>query len=118
MQHFVDACHAGKNDYAHGAENGHLSAALAHVGNISWRLGKPTKPADIKAAIKEASTSDAVQRMMVHLEKNGVDLGKNMLALGKPLTMDPEKETFTGDNAGEANPMLTESYRKGFELPM
>ena len=117
MQHFVDACHAGKIDQSHGAENGHLSAALAHIGNISWKLGEPTKPADIKQAIKDASTSDAVERMMKHLEDNKVDLSKDMLALGKPLTMDPDKETFTGDNAEAANPMLKGSYRKGFELP-
>ncbi len=116
MQHFVNACHAGEIDHAHGAENGHLSAALAHVGNISWKLGEPTKPADIKQAIKDANTSDAVGRMMKHLEDNKVDLGKNMLALGKPLTMDPETEIFTGDGAELANPLLKGSYRKGFEV--
>lgn len=67
MQHFVDACHAGKIDAMHGAENGHLSAALAHVGNISWKLGKATPPADIEAAIKDANTTDAVDRMIAHL---------------------------------------------------
>ncbi len=118
MQSFVDSCHSGKIPYSHGAENGHLSAALAHIGNISWKLGAPTKPADIKAAITDASTSDAVERMIVHLEKNNVDLQKDMLALGKPLTLDPDKEIFIGDNAEQANPMLKESYRKGFELPM
>lgn len=41
-----------------------------------------------------------------------------MLAVGKRLTMDPEKEIFIGDHAEEANPMLKDSYRKGFELPI
>ncbi len=116
MQSFVDSCHSGKIDYSHGAENGHLSAALAHIGNISWKLGEPTKPADIKAAIEDAATNDAVVRMMEHLEKNEVDLSKNMLALGKPLTLDPEKENFTGEFAEQANPLLKGSYREGFEI--
>lgn len=116
MQSFVDSCHAGKIEYSHGAENGHLSSALAHIGNISWKLGAPTKPADIKAAIKDATTTDAIDRMLQHLEKNNVNPEKDLLALGKHLTLDPEKETFTGEFADQANPLLKESYRKGFEI--
>lgn len=116
MQSFVDSCHSGEIDYAHGAENGHLSAALAHVGNISWKLGTPTKPEDIKAAIKDATINDAVVRMIQHLEKNNVNLDRNMLALGKTLSIDPEKEVFTGEFADIANPLLKDPYRNGFEI--
>jgi len=116
MQSFVDSCHSQKINYSHGAENGHLSSALAHIGNISWKLGAPTKPADIKSAIKDATANDAVVRMLEHLAKNNVNLEKNMLALGKHLTVDPAKETFTGDFSEQANKHLKGSYRKGFEI--
>ena len=116
MQSFVDSCHEGKIEYSHGAESSHLSSALAHIGNISWKLGAPTKPADIKAAIKNATTNEAVVRMIAHLENNEVNLDKNMLALGKHLTLDPEKEIFTGEFAEEANPLLKGTYREGFEI--
>lgn len=116
MQSFVDSCHSGKIAHSHGAENGHLSAALAHIGNISWKLGKPTSPEGIKDSLKDSATLDAVARMMEHLGDNKVDVAKDLVALGKPLTMDPETERFTGENAELANPLLKDSYRKGYEI--
>lgn len=36
--------------------------------------------------------------------------------LGPLLTMDPDKEEFTGPPADQANKMLTKKYRKGFVI--
>lgn len=116
VQSFIDSCHSGKIDAGHGVESGHLSSALAHVGNISWKLGAPAQPAAIREAISNSIASDAVTRMFSHLEDNKVDLTKDLVTLGKPLTIDPEKEVFTGTDAELANPLLKESYRKGFEI--
>ncbi|QTN31727.1 Gfo/Idh/MocA family oxidoreductase [Akkermansiaceae bacterium] len=116
MQSFVDSCHSGKIPYSHGAENGHLSSALAHIGNISWKLGRPTTPADIKSAIKDEASTDAIERMLEHLVKNGIDPSKHLLTLGKHLSLDPESESFTGEYADIANPLLQGSYRKGYEI--
>ena len=118
MQSFVDSCHSGKIDAGHTAESGHLSSALAHVGNISWKLGTPTAPDAIRAALKDADTTDAFERMLTHLADNKVDPAKDMLALGKHLTFDTETEQFTCDSAALANPHLKGTYRKGFELPV
>ncbi|MCE2959249.1 MAG: Gfo/Idh/MocA family protein [Akkermansiaceae bacterium] len=116
MQSFVDSCHSGKIDAGKTAESGHLSSALAHVGNISWKLGTPTKPAAIREAISNNIASDAFARMLTHLEDNKVDPEKDLITLGKNLTIDPEKEIFTGPDADLANPLLKGSYRKGFEI--
>jgi predicted dehydrogenase len=118
MQSFVDSCHSGKIKYSHGAESSHLSSALAHIGNISWKLGEPASPDSLRKAVKNADTSDALDRMLAHLEANQIDPTKQLLTLGKPLTVDPETETFTSDFAGQANPLLKGSYRKGFDLPL
>ncbi|MFM2199009.1 MAG: hypothetical protein RLZZ505_2441 [Verrucomicrobiota bacterium] len=118
MQSFVDSCHSGKIDTGHSAESGHLSSALAHLGNISWKLGTPTAPDAIRAALKDANTTDSFERMLTHLADNKVDATKDMLALGKHLTFDAETEKFTGDSADLANPHLKGTYRKGFELPV
>jgi predicted dehydrogenase len=117
MQSFVDSCHSGKIEAGHTAESGHLSSALAHLGNISWKLGAPTAPDAIRATLKDANTTDAFERMLTHLADNKVDATKDMLALGKHLTFDAEKEQFTGDSADLANPHLKGTYRKGFEMP-
>jgi predicted dehydrogenase len=116
MQSFVDSCHSGKIDAGHGAESGHLSSALAHIGNISWKLGSPTQPAAIREAISNNIASDAFARMLTHLEDNKIDTTKDLLTLGKNLTVNPEKEIFTGTHAEQANPLLKGSYRKGYEI--
>lgn len=117
MQSFVDSCHTGKIEQSHTAESGHLSSALAHIGNISWKLGTPTVPDAIRSTLKDANTTDAFERMLTHLADNKVDATKDMLALGKHLTFDAETEQFTGESADLANPHLKGTYRKGFELP-
>jgi predicted dehydrogenase len=118
MQNFVDSCHSGKIDAGQTAESGHLSSALAHLGNISWKLGAPTAPDAIRSTLKDANTTDAFERMLTHLSDNKVDATKDMLALGKHLSFDKDKEQFTGDSADLTNPYLKGSYRKGFELPI
>ena len=118
MQNFVDSCHSGKIDAGQTAESGHLSSALAHLGNISWKLGAPTAPDAIRSSLKDANTTEAFERMLTHLADNKVDTTKDMLALGKHLSFDADKEQFTGDSADLANPHLKGSYRKGFELPI
>lgn len=118
MQNFVDSCHSGKIDAGQTAESGHLSSALAHLGNISWKLGAPTAPDAIRSTLKDANTTDAFERMLTHLSDNKVDATKDKLALGKHLSFDADAEQFTGDSADLANPYLKGSYRKGFELPI
>jgi predicted dehydrogenase len=94
---------------------GHLSSALCHTGNISYRLGKKSDPEAIREKIKaDKEATDSFDRMVEHLGKNGVDLEKEQLALGEHLKMDPKKEKFIGN--AEANQLLTREYRKPFEV--
>jgi hypothetical protein len=44
-------------------------------------------------------------------------LGNIAYRLGRDLRIDPDKELFVGEGAGEANVMLKRVYRKGFEVP-
>ncbi len=116
MQNFVDAAHAGKIEKIRQVESGHLSSALAHIGNISWRLGQEAGKDAAMSALPEAAAKDAYERMAIHLEANGVDLEKSAITLGKPLNLDPGKEQFTGSDADAANAMLKGSYRDGFTI--
>ena len=97
---------------------GHLSACLYHMGNISYRLGKKATPEQIKESIKnQPDTTDAFDRMQAHLAANEIDLTKDMAVLGPWLTMNPDTEKFTGPMSGKANKLLTRKYRKPFVLP-
>jgi predicted dehydrogenase len=95
---------------------GHLSSALCHTANISYRLGHPRTPEEIRQAVKaEPGLADALGRMERHLAVNLVDLRKSPATLGEVLRMDPEKERFIGN--GAANALLTRKYREPFVVP-
>ena len=95
---------------------GHLSSALCHTGNISYRLGKQHSPDEIRESLKSDSVAwESVQRMEEHLAANGVDLNATRATLGPVLKMDPQTETFPGNAA--ANKLLTRDYRKPFVVP-
>ena len=95
---------------------GHLSSALCHTGNISYRLGKTHSPEEIREAVKgNKDLAEALGRMEEHLAANNVDLHKTPATLGAVLKMDPQTERFIGNR--KANQMLTREYRKPFVVP-
>ena len=96
--------------------DGHLSSALCHTGNISYRLGQTKSPEEIEAAIKSGhDVTEAAGRMAEHLAANKVDINAAKATLGMALTMDGKAEKFTGNEA--ANKMLTRNYREPFVVP-
>src|SRR5690606_2872530 len=72
---------------------GHLSSALCHTGNISYRLGAKKSPDEIREKIKgNKEAMETFGRMQEHLKKNDVDLNNTKLAFGEYLKMDPNVE--------------------------
>ncbi len=101
---------------------GHLSAAISHLGNISYYMAEENRlpVSDISAALKDIKSLDdneaTLQRTVKHLTKNGVELDKYRMSLGAMLQFDPEKEVFTNNEA--ANAMLTREYREPYVCPL
>ncbi len=119
---FIEACTSrDMSQQAADARVGHLSAAISHLGNISYYLGESNRvPAsEVQAALAKIKSLDdngaTLARTIDHLKDNGVDLDQYPMSLGPLLQFDPVAEVFT--NAPDANPMLGREYRKGFELP-
>jgi hypothetical protein len=95
---------------------GHLSSALCHTANISYRLGSKQPPGAILEKVKgNKEAADSYERMVEHLARNGVDVAKDLLTLGEFLTMDPKTEKFIGN--AEADKLLTREYRKPYVVP-
>jgi predicted dehydrogenase len=97
-------------------EVGHYSSGLCHLGNISYRLGKPTDydPKLGKLAGNEFAT-DALDRMAQHLKESGIKFDGTNLFVGRKLEFDGATERFVG--SPEADALLTRSYRKPFTVP-
>ena len=114
---FIEAVRSRKHTDLHAdILEGHLSSALCHTGNISYRLGKPHSPEEIREAIKDnKDLAEAVGRMEEHLAANSVDLKKSPATLGAVLRMDPKTEQFVKNR--DANRLLTREYRKPFIVP-
>jgi predicted dehydrogenase len=114
---FLKAVRSGNKEDLHAdILEGHLSSALCHLANISYRLGKPqsiNKKTQEFADNKDAN--EALARMVQHLKANKVEFDDKTYRVGPKLTIDAKTETFT--NSKEANVMLTREYRKGFEVP-
>jgi predicted dehydrogenase len=100
-------------------EQGHLSSALCHLGNISYQLGEPLSVGEIKERLQGVECAepvlDSYARFTDHLAHNKLDLEKTKLAWGVNLAVDPKTETFIGND--KANAMLTRDYRKPYVVP-
>jgi predicted dehydrogenase len=100
-------------------EEGHQSAALCHLGNISYRLGQPASPAEIKERLAQLKLKPEVletfERTERHLAGNGVDLAKTRMTLGAALQPDSGKERFVKNSAADS--LLGREYRAPFTLP-
>ncbi len=95
---------------------GHLSAALCHTGNISHQLGAKKSVEEIKQAVSsDAGAAETLDRMVAHLQANGVDLAATPLTLGPVLQFDPKTEKSVGSDA--AAKLLTREYRAPFVVP-
>ncbi len=96
-------------------EDGHLSSALAHLGNVSWKLGKAvpggTRPSQFA---ENKHVTETLTSFEDHLKENKVDFDLTKFYLGQELTIDPKTELSTDE---AANRLFTREYRQGFILP-
>jgi predicted dehydrogenase len=118
MQNFIDVVRSRKKSELYGPiEEGHVSSALCHLGNISHRLGHASTGEIGEKTRSSAALAEAHGRMIEHLKANSVDLGKTPLTAGVPLLVDARRERFTGPHAEQANEMLAREYRAPFVVP-
>ncbi|UCG48944.1 MAG: hypothetical protein JSU94_04005, partial [Phycisphaerales bacterium] len=118
-QNFVNVMRSRKTEELYtDALDGHLSCGLLHMANISYRIGKETPPGQIRETIRgNRLFAKAFDRIVAHLDDNGVDLKKTPAALGPMLEFDPDIERFIGQFNKKANKLVSRNYRKPFVVP-
>jgi predicted dehydrogenase len=117
---FVAACRAGKPAMANGnVTDAHYGCVMGHLMNNSYRLGRAV-PFNAKAG-RFGDNKDAHEHFLKLHEvmSQGVGLPENgnSYVVGPWLTFDPKTERHTGEFATEANELLKDANRPGFEVP-
>ncbi len=122
FDNFIKAVQSRKAEsLSSNAFQGHLSASLAHLANISSYLGESNKVTveQAKAVLEKIKSRDdniaTLNRTVQHFKDNGVDLAATPMSIGPLLHFDPEKEVFT--DSAEANKLIAREYRAPLRLP-
>jgi len=116
--HFIKAVRSRKEeDVRTTILEGHLSTALCHMGNISYRVGHEVSVEEVNDVIKkDPDVMDTFERTREHLLANGINLKKTPIVLGPWLKMDSAKEQFVGKYATHANKYVSREYREPFVI--
>ncbi|MBN2410459.1 Gfo/Idh/MocA family oxidoreductase [candidate division KSB1 bacterium] len=121
---FIEAVRSRKmSDLNADIEEGHVTSALCHLSNISYRLGRLAAPDQVKESIKNFPNAlNSYSRFDRVLFSNWIDLNKIKAAVGPLLEIDKKNEGFKSgmEEYGVqrwANDMLKENYREPFVIP-
>jgi predicted dehydrogenase len=117
---FITACREGKPELANGnVYDAHYGCVLGHLMNNSYRLGEKV-PFNAKAG-RFGDNKDAAEHFLKLHEvmRDGVGVPEDgaEYTVGPWITFDPATETHVGDFATEANALLKDANRPGFEIP-
>jgi len=116
MQNFIDVIRSRKTAELYGPiDEGHVSSALCHLGNISHQVGRSMAAGELAERTQGNSlTAEATGRMVEHLKLHKIDFTQTPLTLGAPLTLTPGKERFTGEfsPATTARRLWCQSWRE------
>lgn len=120
FDNFISAVRSGNHKELNAdIEEGHLSSALCHLGNISLVLGQTVRGAELPDRLTKHWNQEDIlatmERAGQHLQENQIDTDNLQVQLGETLQMDAEKESFVGNAA--ANGLLTREYRAPFVVP-
>jgi len=117
---FLRAVRSRKHtDLAADILEGHESAALCHIANISYRTGQSATAQEVHKKLSGFAVNDDLtggfEKTLQYLAEAGVDLEGEKITLGARLQLDGDKEAFVSNAA--ANSLLSRVYRAPFVVP-
>lgn len=93
---------------------GHVSSAVCHLGNVSWRLGRPAGPDECAAVLGDhPGAAETVAELGRHLAANGVDLARTRFVLGPEIVPDAAAEGVVAAGGDAANLAAARALARG-----
>ena len=84
--------------------HGFHAACLAHLANISYRVGKKAAPGEVKERLQGDKWASATfENFAQNLADNQIDIAVNQVVLGPWLSLNTDTLKFEGEFAEEAN---------------
>jgi len=121
FENFIKAVRSRKTSDLHAPIiNGHRSACMSHMANISYRVGAEMSPGELWERMSDDEESlDAIRRYSEQMAEWNIDVKSVPWTTGASLGFDPEKERFTGSSSlvAKANAMLHREDRAPFIVP-
>jgi len=116
-ENFIAAIRANDHSKLNAPIEGcHVSSAICHLSNISYRLGRQASPDQIRTRMQDYDDiKRTADEQLKQIQAHGADMGK--MILGPKLSFDPKTERFTGSDSSEANALLRYEMRKEFAVP-
>jgi len=114
---FIDAVRSGRREELNAEVlEGHLSTAVCHTGNISYRLGEKASAKEMRARVRDVPLfAEMLDRMLEHLAAHEIDVDARMVTLGPWLQIDRENECFK--DSEPANRLARGFYREPYIVP-
>ncbi len=118
--HFVNFIEAVRNgrrqDLNAEVLEGHISTAVTHTGNISYRLGVKASRRQMHTQIRDIPIfRNMFERMLEHLKGHEIKVNAGAISLGPWLEIDRKNECFK-DNE-QANRLVRGFYREPYIVP-
>jgi hypothetical protein len=118
--HFVNFIQALRNDRRQDLKaevlEGHISTAVTHTGNISYRLGAKAAAKQMLEQVRGIPIfRDMYERFLKHLKSHDIDVEAGTVTLGPWLRIDRKNECF--ENNGKANRLAHGFYREPYTVP-
>jgi predicted dehydrogenase len=114
---FIEAVRSGRREDLNAEVlEGHLSTAVTHTGNISYRLGKKASKSQMHKQVRDIPIfNDMFDRLLEHLAANEIDIADKTVTLGPWLEVDRKNECFR--NNKQANRLVRGFYREPYLIP-
>jgi len=114
---FIKALRSGRReDLNADVLEGHISTAICHAGNISYRLGQTATVQEQRKRLGDIPCwNELFERYVKYVQ--AIDVNPDASTLGPWLQCDPERECFQGPHHEAANKIVRGFYREPYVVP-